>query len=231
MNKESASLIQPIQILNVRVFLIPTPGGWVLVDAGLPFLQDKLVRSIQTRCGDLSRIQAIILTHGHLDHISCLAALKELTGAKVICHSSLGPLLINGLYEEAVPRVPLWKILNRPVHCLLGRTIKPVEPDVMFQESLELGEYGLVGKLHHTPGHSPGSLSIILENGACLIGDLLREPSPGRYDTGLFYDDQREIYTSLRKIADLHPSLIYLSHGGTMGGGELDAFLKENHAG
>ena len=229
MNRESTSLIQPIQLLNVRVFLIPTQGGWALVDTGLPFFQDRLVHAIQARGVDLSGIQAIILTHGHLDHIGCLAALQDLSGAAVICHSSLAPLLHQGLYEEAVPRVPLWKIFNQLVHQALGGSLQPVQADVVCEESLDLEKYGLAGQLLHTPGHSPGSLSIILETGECFIGDLLREPAPGRYDTGLFYDDLQEIFTSLRKIAAWHPSLVYLSHGSTMSGGELERFIRENH--
>lgn len=231
MNRKSASRILPIQILNVRVFLIQTPAGWALVDTGLPFFQDRLVRAVQARGVDPAQIQTIILTHGHLDHIGCLAALKNLTGAEVICHSSLAPALGNGLYEEAVPRVLLWRILNRSVHKLLGQSLVPVKPERVFDEKLDLDDHGLAGQLLHTPGHSPGSSSIILESGECLIGDLLRETSPGRIDTGLFFHDEREIYQSLHKIAASQATDIYLSHGGILSGSQLDRFLLENRPG
>ena len=70
------------------------------------------------------------------------------------------------------------------------------------------------GKIIHTPGHSPGSCSIILDNGEALIGDLVRENSFGRIDTGLFYDNRDQIFDSLVMVSSLNPSTIFLSHGG-----------------
>lgn len=231
MNSRPTTLIVPIQILNVRVFLIQAQTGWVLVDAGLPLFQNHITRALKTLGVDPAEIRAILLTHGHLDHIGGLDYLKEISGAEIICHQSLAPVLKVGRCEQAVPRAPLWKIFNVPVHNLLASGLRPVYPDRVFAEELDLALIGLSGSLLHTPGHSPASSSICLESGEFLIGDLLREKAPGQYDTGLFYADEKEIYTSLKAIEAREPDLLYLSHGSTLSGEGLSQFLKENQPG
>ncbi len=123
-----------------------------------------------------------------------------------------------------------WKLFNPLVSALLRRRIKPVRPDRVFDDSLDLFEYGLPGRMIHTPGHSPGSCSILLEGGICFLGDLLRERSPGIFDTGLFYHDRGQILISLKKIAALRPERLYLSHGTSMSGSDLDKFLDESYS-
>jgi hydroxyacylglutathione hydrolase len=231
MNKELTTSIIPIQILNVRVFLIQAQTGWVLVDTGLPLLQNQIKRALKTLGVSPADIRAILLTHGHLDHIGGLVYLKEISGAEIICHQSLAPILKIGHCEQAVPRAPLWKLFNDPVHNLLASGLRPVHPDRVFAEELDLTMIGLSGRLLHTPGHSPSSSSICLESGDFLTGDLLRETASGQYDTGLFYADEKEIYSSLKAIEALEPNLLYLSHGGTLSGEGLAQFLKENYPG
>jgi len=211
---EIQSVVSPFKILNVNIFFIKTNNGYILVDSGIPG-HKKRIRDAFSKLGiDPRSVTHIILTHGHLDHIGCLAYARELTGAKMICHRSIADKLTAGEYEEAVPRSAFWKIFNGPVSWLLRSNLKPVTPDVLFDEELSLDEFGVRGKIIHTPGHSLGSCSIILENGEALIGDLVRENRSGKIDTGLFFDDRDQIIDSLEKIADLNPATIFLSHGG-----------------
>jgi len=215
---EIRSVVSPFKVLNVNIFFIKTNNGYILVDSGIPG-HEKRIRDAFSKLGINSRSVAhIILTHGHLDHIGCLEYARELTGAKVICHLSIADKLITGNYEEAVPRSLFWKIFNGPVSWLLRSRLKPVTPDILFDEEFSLDAFGVQGKIIHTPGHSPGSCSIILDNGEALIGDLVRENRSGKIDTGLFFDNRDQIIDSLKRVAGHNPVTIYLSHGGIVSG-------------
>lgn len=230
MSTTTKPLIFPIRTGNVRIFLIKSQHGYHLIDTGHPFQERRIKRILRSHGVKPEDIRTIILTHGHLDHIGCLANLKAHTGAVLICHRSIQSALERGGYEEAVPRVLGWKLFNPLVSTLLRRRMKPVQPDRVIDDYLDLFEYGLPGSVIHTPGHSPGSCSILLEDGICFIGDLLRERSPGMFDTGLFYHDRGQILTSLKKIASLKPETLYLSHGTSLSGSDLDRFLDESHS-
>ncbi len=230
MSTTSKPLIIPIRTGNVRIFLVKSQHGYHLIDTGHPFQERRIERILRSLGVNPEDIRTIILTHGHLDHIGCLAYLKARSRAVLVCHRSIQSVLENGGFEEAVPRVLGWKLFNPIVSSLLRKRMKPVQPDRVIDDSLDLIEYGLPGRVIHTPGHSPGSCSILLEGGICFIGDLLRERSPGIFDTGLFYHDRGQILASLKKIAAFKPEMLYLSHGTNLSGSDLDRFLDETYS-
>src|SRR5690625_5238420 len=68
-----------IQIVNVYLIGHPDSNdGFVLVDAGMPKSADRIVSAIESRFGENSRPKAIILTHGHFDHVGALIELVEM---------------------------------------------------------------------------------------------------------------------------------------------------------
>jgi glyoxylase-like metal-dependent hydrolase (beta-lactamase superfamily II) len=213
-------------ILNVKVFLIQGSLGYFLVDTGIPGRENHLEQAFRSWGIDPGEIKYIILTHGHLDHIGCLAHAKKITGARVICQLTIVEQLTAGGYEQAVARVWYWKMLTRPVSKLLGPRLESVIPDLVVDDALDLAPLGLPGRITHTPGHSPGSCSILLESGPALIGDLVRLNRKGEIDTGLFYDDRELIFQSLERVLQAGPELVHLSHGGNLPADELRSWLE-----
>ena len=67
-----------------------------------------------------------------------------------------------------------------------GTNIEGVNPDILVDDVFGLSEYGISGKIIHTPGHSQGSMSIILDNGETLIGDMVRDEGDGEIGLGMF---------------------------------------------
>ena len=173
------SRVSSFQVLNMKIFLIRKDQGAFLVDAGIPGLERRIDAAFREWAVDPKEVTHIILTHGHLDHIGCLAYARKITGGKVVCHRSIADKLAVGKYEEAVPRAWYWKILNAPVSKIMGAGLKPISPDIVFDDEFDLEDIGIKGNILHTPGHSPGSCSIILENGEALIGDLVRKNRKG----------------------------------------------------
>ncbi|HEX3030650.1 MAG TPA: MBL fold metallo-hydrolase [Bacillota bacterium] len=124
-------------------------------------------KRILARVAELGlKIEQIILTHGHIDHIMALEEVKSTTGAKIIIHKSDAGMLTDG---------------RKNLSGFMGRNMvfPPADTCVKGGDVLKLGELEI--KVLHTPGHTPGG--ICLEVGGILIsGDTLFECSIGRSD-------------------------------------------------
>ena len=151
-------------------------------------------------------IELIVSTHGHTDHIECLAELKEATGARIAIHELDAPMLADPMLSGAA---------------LFGFSQRGVQPDVLLHEGDRVTIPGSEASLSvlHTPGHSPGSLSLLGE-GVLFSGDCLFAGGIGRVD--LAGGDEREMMASLVRLSALDPELVvYPGHGpATTIGGE-----------
>ncbi|HEX3031562.1 MAG TPA: MBL fold metallo-hydrolase [Bacillota bacterium] len=112
------------------------------------------------------KVEYIIMTHGHIDHIMALGEVKEATSAKIVIHKSDAPMLTDG---------------RKNLSSFMGGNLSypPADELVKDGDVLRLGELEL--KILHTPGHTTGGICI--EVGDILIsGDTLFECSVGRSD-------------------------------------------------
>jgi glyoxylase-like metal-dependent hydrolase (beta-lactamase superfamily II) len=82
-------------------------------------------------------------------------------------------------------------------------------------EELSLAEYGIQGKIVYTPGHSSGSVSIVLEGGEVFVGDLAMNMAPLRFSPGLpiFGDDIQIVKNSWKKLLQMGVKTVYPAHG------------------
>jgi hydroxyacylglutathione hydrolase len=182
----------------------------VVIDPGFDAaeLQSKL-QQLNARCA------AILITHGHWDHLGGVADLAEATGAPV--------------YMAAEERVALERITDfAPAELHL----RPYNPDILLEGDEELELAGMVFQTLLVPGHSPAHLAYYAER--CLFsGDVLFAGSVGRTD--LPYGDWETLVASIRLLADRLPpdTVVYSGHGPeTSLGAELAAnpFLAELRA-
>lgn len=140
-------------------------------------------------------LEAILVTHGHFDHVSALKLLKEKTGAKVYMHKDDIPMLGD---------------MEKSLGFMTGVTPEKCDVDVVLSggEVIELSEGRF--EVLHTPGHSQGSVTYIGDSVA-FCGDLIFYESIGRYDYGSFCDEMNSIKTLFEKIAP--DTLILPGHG------------------
>ena len=223
-NLELNAKVKPISFGLVNIYFIETDRGYILVDTGMPNSNKKLDAAFEEFGVDPKSVQLIILTHGHIDHVGSTAYVQQITGAQVLCHRSYAKDLAEGKIETAVPR----KLLGRFLEFMtgfLGSKIEAVNPDIVIDGEFDLAEFGVFGKVIHTPGHSPSSISIVLDNGEVLVGDLIREGKPGVVGLGMFYEDGQTAFESVRKIASMGPSILYLSHSATIDNQMLNNFI------
>jgi len=130
------------------------------------------------------KVKAIIATHAHIDHVGALAALKELSGAPAMMHEGDVPL-----YEHLAQQAA-WLGVPTPSTTTLDRLLKE-------GERLDVG--GRTLQVVHTPGHSPGSVSFVVDEviPTVLSGDTLFAGSIGRTD--LWGGSFPEIIESIRR--------------------------------
>ena len=115
------------------------------------------------------RLRMAVATHGHIDHVGALAELKQRTGADALLHEADLPL-----YEQLALQAA-W--LGVPVPALTA-----IDRRLQGGETLAVGAHGL--RVIHTPGHSPGSVSLLLESDRPTVfsGDTLFASGVGRTD-------------------------------------------------
>jgi hydroxyacylglutathione hydrolase len=208
--------VHPIKMSITTVYAIHSDGV-ILIDSG-PFPNiTQFKRALQTASIEPKEIQLIILTHGHFDHIGSVQVINDLTGAQVLLHKKDVNLLV-----ESNPTVPqgltTWgKIGNR-----LLRLIAPYVHTTLFEvdiligdDDFSLAEYGIPGKIIHTPGHTKGSISVVMESGEAFVGDLAMNMFPMRLTPGLpiFGYDKNALVESWKKVLSLGVHTIFPGHG------------------
>jgi glyoxylase-like metal-dependent hydrolase (beta-lactamase superfamily II) len=223
----TAPKVHPVELGHVNIYFIKTRSGHILVDAGMPQMETKLEAAFEGAGVDPKSVHLIIATHGHMDHIGSIAHAQRVTGGKVLCHRSFSDRLTNGEVEPAVARKLLGHLLNLMTR-LAGFKYEGIEPDILIEDEFDLNAYGISGKILHTPGHSAGSVSIILDSGEALIGDLVRDEGSGKIGLGMFYEDKDVLLESLEKVAAFEPRTIYLSHGTHIDNGILRRAIEAN---
>ncbi|MDR0889854.1 MAG: MBL fold metallo-hydrolase [Oscillospiraceae bacterium] len=118
-------------------------------------------------------VRAILLTHGHFDHVSAVGQLKAQYACPVYLHEM----------ELALPQ---------------ALTAGEIPCTDFYGDSLQVGELSF--RVIHTPGHSPGSVCLLCED-ALFSGDTLFAGSCGRID--LYGGDARQMLCSLRRLSQL----------------------------
>jgi glyoxylase-like metal-dependent hydrolase (beta-lactamase superfamily II) len=155
--------------------------GAVLVDVGLAGWTSLFFRRLKNAGIRPEDVRLIVITHVHFDHVGNLKALRERCGCPVAIHANEAPLLSHGTVV-----FPPGTNLFGNVAASVGRGLAPllkfsaVKPDIQIAKELSLERFGISGKIIATPGHTIGSLSVLLPDGTACVGDLAANHFPGR---------------------------------------------------
>lgn len=210
---------------------------WVLIDTGMPESSNRIIKVVEERFGEGGKPKAIILTHGHFDHVGAVVDLVNHWGVKVYAHEAEIPFLTGkqsypepdgtvegGLVAKMSPMFP-----NEPVD--LGNNIEVLPNDGSVPHMPDW-------KWVHTPGHAPGHISLFREKDRTLIaGDAfvtVKQESlykvmtqeieingPPRYLT----TDWSAAWKSVKKLKALKPAITVTGHGQPLSGEMLSEGL------
>jgi glyoxylase-like metal-dependent hydrolase (beta-lactamase superfamily II) len=241
--REVASDLSYLQTGIVNVYLHGKPKardrGWVLVDAGLFGWTESIVEAAAHRFGASSRPSAIVLTHGHFDHVGALPALAERWDVPVYVHELEMPYVTGrSSYPPPDPTVGggamaslSWLYPRGPID--LGDRAMPLPADGSVP--------GMDGyRWIHTPGHSPGHVSFFRDEDRTLIaGDAfvtVRQESllavtsqtPEMHGPPAYFTcDWKLAAHSVRSLAALEPRVAATGHGIPLIGPSMLAALHE----
>lgn len=200
--------------------------GIVLVDTGAPATLKKyqtLFAKLQIEPRDIG---LIVITHGHTDHFAHANELRELTGAPILCHRKALPALQTGKNPPVHPRNELGESVLK---LIAGKTppALPIDPDILIDTAYDLNFYGVAGKVIPTPGHSECSVSVLLDSGDAVVGDLLvASPFTGKPTPAYLSDDPDALFASIRMLLP-HANTFYSGHGGPFTRAQVESSLSE----
>ncbi|KAF5088873.1 Hydroxyacylglutathione hydrolase [anaerobic digester metagenome] len=217
------------QVLNGRsnAFLISRGSKHVLVDTGRTSSWKKLNQKLDILTAG-NGLEAIVLTHTHFDHVENAAALKEKYHGKIIVQRSEAEYLMRGntplpqgtnfLTKFIVTSVEMFKGGGRSLESRYK--YRSVDPDIEVDETFCLNDFGIDAHVIHTPGHSYGSLSVVVDDELALVGDTVFGVFGG-YVFPPFADDIPVLIESWDKLLKTGSKIFIPGHGGDRSRKEL----------
>ena len=208
--------IFPIPLGFDQCYLIKG-DGIIMIDGGAPRKAKDFNKEIKKVAVKSEEIQLIILTHGHWDHIASAKDIKEITGAKITMHKNEKDWLEKSLKSLPPGATPWGRILINTLAMFMPAVHIPATTVdiVLGNEGMSLDEYGISGRIVHTPGHSSGSVSVLLKTGDAFVGDLAMNRFPLRLSPGLpiLAEDFQTVKESWKLLLDQGAKTIYPAHG------------------
>ena len=220
------------RLVFVNVVFVGMPGqpDWVLIDAGIPGMAERIAAAAAERFGKDVPPRAIVMTHGHFDHVGTLETLAERWNVPVYAHPLERPYLDgSAAYPKADPTV------GGGVMALLS-PLYPRSPVNVGTRLRDLPADGSIPEMPgwrwiHTPGHSVGHVSFWREQDrALIVGDaFITVAGESAYATAVqapelhgppkyFTHDWQAASQSVAALAALEPELAVTGHGRAMQG-------------
>jgi glyoxylase-like metal-dependent hydrolase (beta-lactamase superfamily II) len=228
------------QIVNVLFVGDPAKKNeWILVDAGMPHSAESIIATSEERFGVDCRPKAIVLTHGHFDHIGAVSELIKRWNVQVYAHEEEIPYLTGKAnYPPGDPTVNggLVAMLSPmfPNHGIdLGDKVKKLPADMTIPGMTEW-------RWLHTPGHTPGHVSLFREEDrALIVGDAFTTVKQESLYKVIFQEleisgppayftiNWKDAWDSVKKLEALKPSVVVTGHGLPMEGETLTVELAK----
>ena len=178
---------------STNYYVIEQNRTRLLVDVGWPGTLPKLQASLKRKGLALKDLNYLFVTHYHPDHAGLVQELKK---AKIT----------HIILEQQLPAIPLLKTYMKPDSGYVDIRIEDSLQLLTTESRAWLARLDLTGEMVSTPGHSPDSISLVLDDGVAFTGDLL---FPDMVDT----DKVEIVRESWAKLRELNVRTIYPGHG------------------
>jgi glyoxylase-like metal-dependent hydrolase (beta-lactamase superfamily II) len=209
--------VYPLRLGLTRCYVIRDRGA-ILVDAGMPWQAGSFIRQLARTPVNPAEIRLIVLSHGHFDHAGSAAAIQRLTGAELAAHIADVDIVEGSRITKPTPQTrwgaTMWSALAPFMPALAARYSAHVDLTI-GDDGRPLSDYGIAGRIVHTPGHTAGSLSVLLETGQAFVGCMAHSGPPFRAhpDLPIFADDPDQLRRSWEELIALGAQHVYPGHG------------------
>lgn len=188
-----------------------------LIDVGSEGDIDPLEKALSASGTRLTDVGLVIATHGHADHVGNMAAVRKRTRATLLLGEGDVEMARVGHNDELHP-------MNFTA-CFLQLVLPQSYPgftadEVVDAQGIDLHRFGLDGRALEMPGHTGGSVVVMLANHSAFVGDdilggylggAISPHSPGLH---YFHADNEENVRNIRTLVDAGVETFYLGHGG-----------------
>jgi glyoxylase-like metal-dependent hydrolase (beta-lactamase superfamily II) len=204
----------------VNAFIVDGPGGVVIVDTGMPNRAKRVLAALRDIGRGPRDVRLIVLTHHHLDHTGSVNAAASATNAPVSAHPADAAVIMA---EAPAPRAnrdtAARRILGPLVDRIQPRRIPPLAVRPVVDGDV-LGEAGFDMEVVHTPGHTPGHISLLVPSRQALIAGDAAANVFGRLapPVGLYTEDAESMRRSIERLAGLDFDTACFGHGGALRG-------------
>ncbi len=207
----------------INAFLLVNTKGCILVDTGLPNTERKIERVLNRLDLTFRDIKLVIITHAHIDHAGNAALIRTLSKAPVIAHEGDLPYFMGKQKMHFCSTGWFGWLFSKT-----GAIQKPYDafvPDILLtpEMNFDLKPYGFAGEIIPTPGHTAGSISVVLDNHTAVVGDLISSgillggiARTGKAKRPPFEDNPLRVSQELTSIAGKGVNTFYMGHGGPL---------------
>ena len=180
---------------NTNTFFIPGAGGGLLVDTDWAGTLPQFFKAIKAAGIEMKAITTLLITHYHPDHMGLAGELQQ-RGVKLLIADVQRPFVhaSDGIFARDK------RLSYRTVDANAATGFSCAESREILKS------LGIDGEILHTPSHSEDSLSLLLDDGSCLVGDL----EPFAYLAG--YEENPALKSDWEQIMARHPKRILYAH-------------------
>ena len=200
----------PFGFGSVNCYLVRAEKGYILIDTGFSNQRTRIDAALASAGCEPGNLKLIVITHGDFDHTGNAAYLRGKYGAKIAMHPDDAGMAERGdMFWNRKKGNLLLKIAG-PIFFRFGKSAR-FTPDLMADEGTDLTGYGFEAKILSIPGHSKGSIGILLPAGDLFCGDLLTNLDQPVLNA--IMDDPAAAWASVEKLKSQPVKTVYPGHG------------------
>lgn len=209
-----------------NVFLVSAARYRLLVDTGPRYKGSQLIGVLQKEAG--GRMDGLLLTHTHFDHAGNARLVKDTFGCEVFVHQSEEAFLLSGDCPLPAGTNAFTKLLINAFGKAASRQVRypSCKAETNINEQFSFIDKGLNAIALHTPGHTAGSLSLVVDQEIALTGDILFGIFPGNCFPP-FGDNISQLADSWQMLLSTGAALFLPSHGWPVSRNTLEKNLKK----